>query len=200
MYLAVVQQQVVDVPSNSWIGQMSMAGVGIAILLLSALCIKGRKKKTTKEPVSMGPWSPLVTSIGTRLIEKPTARVINKWSGKDPEGGDSEGLDWKSLMTFTFGIFGMTAILSSTPSTLLSLVHWFQGLISSVGSLPLIEDFGAAGICIVLGFMALRSRDDDMKDLIYGALCGLVWPLGGGTWAEVTLNVGQWVPQVLQIS
>lgn len=195
MFLAVAQQQVVDVPETSWVGNMSMAGVGIVLLIISAWCIKGRERQKSKEVVPMGPWGPLVVAVGDRLIAEPTKRLFDKWSHRE----DSEGVDWKSFMTFSFGVFGMTAILSSAPGTVISVAHWFQNLILSVSGWPILSDVGAAGICFLLVVLAMRNRDDDMKDLFFGALCGFVWPLGGGVFAEMTFNVGHWIPQLLQI-
>lgn len=196
MILAAVQQQVVDVPSNSWVGHMSMAGVGITILFFSAWCIKGRKSKKTGDTVSMGPWGPLIVSIGDRVIAGPSERMLNKWAKRT----DMEGLDWKSFMTFVFGLFGMTAILSSAPGFILTTAQWFQGLLMTVADWPVLSDLGAAFLCFVLVLLAMRNRDDDMKDLAFGAACGFIWPLGGGWFAERTLDVGQWIPQILQIS
>lgn len=191
----IIQQQVVDVPQNSWVGRMSMAGVGIILLTFSALCIKGRKRRKSNEIVPMGPWGPLTVSIGDRLITGPSKRVLDKMSKRD----DSDGLDWKSLMTFGFGLFAMTALLSSAPGTVLDFAHWIQGLIISVSGWPVLADIGAAGICFVFAILAFMNRDDDMKDLVFGTACGFIFPLGGGSFSELTFYVGQWIPHLLQI-
>lgn len=193
--LAVVQQQMVEVPQSSWIGNMSMAGVGLALLGLSAWCIKGRKRRKSNEIVPMGPWGPLFVSFGDRLIERPTERLFNSWAKRD----DLEGVDWKSLMTWAFGAFATTAILSSQPGTVLSLMHWVQGLVEDASGWPILSDIGAAGLCFALLLAALRNRDDDMKDLMYGAISGLIFPLGGGWWAGVTFHIGHWIPQLLHL-
>lgn len=193
--LAVVQQQVLEVPKSSWVGYMSMAGVGLTLLLVSAWCIKGRKRKKSNEIVPMGPWGPLFVSFGDRLIERPTQRMFNKWANRD----DMDGLDWKSFMTWGFGMFATTAILSSQPGVVLSIMQWLQGLIEGASGWPLLSDFGAAGLCFVLVLLALRNRDDDMKDLAYGALSGLIFPMGGGKFTEITFYVGHWIPQLLHI-
>jgi hypothetical protein len=193
--LAVVQQQQVDVPETSWVGHMSMAGVGIILLVMSAWFIRGRKRRGSGEMVPMGPWGPLFVSLGDRLIGDTTKRLMDNLSKRN----DSEGLDWKSLMTFMFGLFGMTAILSSQPGAVLSLAQWVQDLILSLSGFPILADIGAAGLCFILVLLSLRNRDDDMKDLAYGAVCGLVFPLGGGTFSEITFNVGHWIPQLLHI-
>lgn len=193
--LAVVQQQVVSVPETSWVGTMSMAGVGIVLLGLSYLCIKGRKDAATGASVPIGPWGPLFGSIGDRLIGQSSARLYDKAFKRK----GSEGFDWRSAMTFVFGLFGMTAILSSQPGTVLSLAQWAQGLVLKIADWPIVSDLGAAGLCVFLGFLAMRNRGDDVKDLSYGALCGLIWPLGGGWAANITFHVGHWIPQILHI-
>lgn len=195
MFLAALQQQQIRVPENSWIGHMSMAGFGIILLAASAFCIKGRKRKGSGEVVPMGPWGPLIVSLGDRIITQPTKRLFDKLSGRT----DSEGLDWKSLMTWGFGAFSMTAILSSQPGTVLTLAHWVQDLLLKASGLPILQDIGAAGLCFIMLLLSLRNRDDDMKDLMYGAVSGFVFPLGGGIFAETTFNIGQWIPQLLQI-
>lgn len=188
MFLAVQQQQI-NIPENSWAGNMSMAGFGIILLVISFLCIKGNKKG-----VAMGPWGPMTNVVMTKLVTQPTKRIGDKWSG-----GSSEGLDWKSLMTFLIGMWAMTSILSSSPGSVLSLAEWFQGLILELADWPIISDIGAGGICLFLGFLALRNKDDDNADLIYGAACGFIFPLGGGSWADITFQIGNWIPQIMQL-
>lgn len=203
IYLALQQQQV-DIPENSWVGHTSMAGIGILLLVLSVMCIKGRKPKGadkgSKERVPMFLWGPVATALGDRLITQPTQRMFDKVAGvKEGQASVTEGLDWRSLMTWSIGTFSTTALLSSRPGDVLSVAEWFQGLVLSIADWPILSDLGAAGLCFVLLILAMRSRDDDMKDLMYGALCGLIWPLGGGWFAGVTFDIGNWIPQLLQI-
>lgn len=192
-HLAVVQQQVVSVPETSWIGNMSMAGVGLTLLGLSFLCIRGREVSGTREPIAL--WGPLFGSLGDRFIGAPSIRLYNSAFKRN----DCKGFDWRSAMTFSFGLFGMTAVLSSQAGTVLSLMQWAQEMVLKFANWPIISDLGAAGLCVFLGFLAMRNRGDDMKDLSYGALCGLIWPLGGGWAAGITFHVGHWIPQLLHL-
>jgi hypothetical protein len=188
VFLAIVQQQQIDVPENSWVGHTTMAGFGIVLLVLSFLCIKGNKKGA-----QMGPWGPLVGVLMNKAVTEPTKRVASKW------GGGSEGFDWRSLMTFLIGMWAVTSILSSSPGSVLSLAEWGQGIIMSLQGWPILEDIGAGGVCLVLIFLAMRNKGDDKADLIFGSVCGFFFPLGGGVFAEMTLQIGQWIPQVMQI-
>lgn len=202
-----VQQQVIEIPEGSWVGNISMAGFGFILLVLSVLCIRGRKKKGaakgSEERVPMFLWGPVTGAIMDRVVTEPSKRAMVKIvKGKDGTAADADefdGFDWRSLMTFLIGLWAMTSILSSTPGAMLSLAEWFQGLLLAIADWPFISDIGAAGICFFLLYLAMRSRDDDILDLTYGALCGLVFPLGGGTFAEITLYVGNWIPRVLQL-
>lgn len=187
MFLAFTQQQQIDVPENSWVGHTSMAGFGIILLTLAFLCIKGNKKS-----VQMGPWGPMFGVLMNKAITEPSKRVATKW------GGGSEGFDWRSLMTFLIGMWAMTSILSSSPGSVLSLAEWGQDLILRLRDWPILGDIGAGGLCFVLFFLAMRNKDDDKQDLIFGAVCGLLFPLGGGVFAQITLQIGQWVPQIMQ--
>ena len=189
MILAITQQQQIEVPEGSWAGNTTMAGFGIMLLILSFLCIKGNKKGQ-----QMFLWGGLVKALMTKAVAQPTARMMTKL-----HGGASEGLDWRSLMTFLVGMWGMTSIVSSTGGFVVDLVGWFQELIMTVGGWPVLADIGAGGICLFLGFLAMRNKDDDKQDLVFGALCGFFFPLGGGTFAEITLQIGNWIPQVMQI-
>lgn len=183
-----IQQQQINVPENSWAGHMSMAGFGIILLVISILCIKGNKKG-----VPMGPWGLMWGALMDKTVTKPTGRLMAK------HGGSGEGFDWKSLMTFLIGMWAMTSILSSSPGTVLSLVEWFQGLVLNLANWPILQDIGAGGICLFLGFLAMRNKDDDKADLIYGSVCGFFFPLGGGVFAEITLWIGNWIPQIMQL-
>ncbi|MFE0472474.1 hypothetical protein ACFW2V_12755 [Streptomyces sp. NPDC058947] len=188
MNLAIVQQQQLEVPETSWLGHTTMAGFGIVILVLSAWCIKGNKKG-----VAMGLWGPRFGFLMNKAITEPTKRMGTK------VGGGEEGFDWRSLMTFLIGMTGMTAILSSTGGFVVNLVGFFQGLVLKAADWPVIADLGAGGICLLMGFLAMRNKNDDMADLAYGAVCGFFFPLGGGMFAQLTMNVGHWIPQLMNI-
>jgi hypothetical protein len=188
VFLALTQQQQIDIPQNSWVGHTTMAGFGIILFVVSVMCIKGNKKG-----VKMGPWGPMFGVLMDKAVTQPTKRMATKW------GGGSEGFDWKSLITFLIGMWAMTSIVSSTGGFVLSLVDWFQGLVMTLSGWPVLSDIGAGGICLLMAFMAMRNKDDDKSDLIYGAVCGFFFPLGGGIFAEMTLQIGNWIPQVLQL-
>lgn len=188
MFLAVAQQQTIDVPENSWVGHTTMAGFGIILLVIAFMCIKGNKKG-----VPMGPWGPMFGALMNKAVTEPTKRMASKW------GGGSEGFDWKSLMTFLIGMWAMTSIVSSTGGFVVDLVDFFQGIVTTLGGWPVLSDIGAGGICLLLFFLAMRNKDDDKTDLVFGAICGFFFPLGGGIFAEITLRIGNWIPQVMNL-
>lgn len=188
MILALTQQQEIQVPENSWVGHTTMAGFGIILFIISVMCIKGNKKG-----IAMGPWGPMFGVLMNKAVTEPTKRMATKW------GGGSEGFDWKSLMTFLIGMWAMTSIVSSTGGFMLSLVDWFQGLVMMLSGWPVLSDIGAGGICLLMAFLAMRNKDDDKQDLVFGAVCGFFFPLGGGIFAEMTLQIGNWIPQILQL-
>lgn len=189
MNLALVQQQQIKVPETSWAGHTTMAGFGIALFVVAIWCIKGTKKKRT--PMFL--WGPVFGGLMDKFVTEPTKRVAARW------GGGTEGLDWRSLMTFLIGMFSMTAILSSTGGFVLTLADFFQGLVMKMSHWPIVADLGAGGICILMAAMAMRNRGDDKADLSYGALCGFFFPLGGGVFAQLTLQIGHWIPQILHV-
>lgn len=186
---AVQQQQTINIPQTSWVGVTTMAGFGFVLLIVSVMCIKGNKRG-----VPMGPWGPMFGALMGKVVTEPTKRMATKWGG----GGD--GFDWKSLMTFFVGMWAVTSILSSTPGTLLNLIGWFQNLVMGLSSWPILSDLGAGGICLLLFFLAMRNKDDDKADLVYGAVCGFFFPLGGGIFAQITFQIGHWIPQVMNVS
>lgn len=188
MFLAIAQQQQIEIPENSWIGHTTMAGFGIILFVISFLSIKGNKSGQ-----QMFLWGGLVKALMTKAVAQPTSRMMTKM-----HGGPSEGLDWRSLMTFFVGMWGMTSIVSSTGGFVISMVGWFQDLVMMLAEWPILSDVGAGGICFLLLILAIRNRDDDMKDLAFGAACGFFFPMGGGSWAELTLQIGNWIPQIMQ--
>lgn len=186
MILAITQQQQIEIPENSWVGHTTMAGFGLVLFMVSLWCIKGNK-----DGKKMGLWSPVVVGLMDKAVTEPTKRISAKWGG-------SEGFDWRSLITFLVGMWAMTSIVSSTGGFLVNLVGWFQNLFMALKDWPIISDLGAGGICLLMAFLAMRNKDDDKQDLIYGAVCGFFFPLGGGAWAELTLQIGNWIPQIMQ--
>lgn len=183
-----LQQQQIVIPETSWVGHTTMAGFGLVLLVVSFMCIKGNKKGTP-----MGPWGPMFGALMNKLVTEPTKRIAQKW------GGGSDGFDWKSLMTFLIGMWAVTSILSSTGGFVLDLAEWFQSLVLMLGDWPVLADIGAGGICFILVILAMRSKDDDKSDLAYGAICGFFFPLGGGSFAKITLWIGNWIPEVLNL-
>lgn len=187
-----LQQQQIQISETSWVGHTTMAGFGVILLVISFLSIKGRKRKDGSR-TGMFLWGPMFGALMNKLVTQPTQRMAQKW------GGGDEGLDWKSLMTFLVGMWAVTSILSSAPGTLLNLAEWFQSLITMMSGWPILADIGAGGLCFFLIFLAMRNKDDDKSDLAYGALCGLIFPLGGGSFAEITLAIGNWIPEVMNL-
>lgn len=183
-----LQQQQITIPETSWVGHTTMAGFGIILLIISVMCIKGNKKG-----VPMGPWGPMFGALMDKAVTKPTGRMAQKW------GGGGEGFDWKSLMTFLVGMWAVTSILSSTGGFVIDMADWFQSLVMTLSSWPILADLGAGGICLLLIFLAMRNKDDDKADLAYGAICGFFFPLGGGVFAEITLWIGNWIPEVMNL-
>ena len=197
MNLALVQQQRLEVPETSWLGHMSMAGFGIVLLVISVWSIRGRKIKSSGGgPATYGSpmllWGSTFGIVMDKLVGEPTKRLAQKWGG-------SEGFDWRSLMTFSVGMLAMTAILSSTGGFVLTLADLFQGLALKMADWPIVADVGAGGVCLLMGFLAMRNRGDDKADLTFGAICGFFFPLGGGLFAQITLQVGHWIPQIMHI-
>jgi hypothetical protein len=187
--IAAMQQQQISVPENSWVGHTTMAGFGIMLLVISVMCIKGNKKS-----IPMGPWGPMFGALMNKVVGEPTKRLFSKWGSSG-----SEGLDWKSLMTFFIGMWAMTSIVSSTGGTVLNLVNWFQDLVLKMSGWPVLSDIGAGGICILLFVLAMRNKDDSKQDLTFGAVCGFFFPLGGGAFASLTLQIGQWIPEIMRL-
>lgn len=187
-----VQQQQIQIPENSWAGHTTMAGFGIVLLVVSFMAIRGRKRADgSSQPMLL--WGPLVGSLMNKAVTQPSQRLMQKWDK------NYEGFDWKSLMTFLVGMWAVTSILSSSPGTVLSLAEWFQSLILKLSGWPILADIGAGGVCLLLGFLAMRKKDDDKADLIFGSVCGFFFPLGGGIFAQITFQVGNWIPSVMNL-
>lgn len=91
--------------------------------------------------------------------------------------------DWKSWMTFFVGFFCVTMILGSGDNIFRNFLRWVQSIFVRLGeTVSFIQVLGAGGIAIILFYLAISNKDDSAKDLNYGIVCAIFFPLAGG-WA-----------------
>lgn len=97
------------------------------------------------------------------------------------------------LALISFILFGWagTTLLLSGPGVLGDTTRWLQDQVSTAGEQSFLADAGAPGISLILLMLALSSKTNHWVDFLFGALAGIIWPLGGGPWLESSRGVGE---------
>lgn len=151
--------QQVTIEKGSWAGNFGAAGVGVLLFIGSRAMAKNK----------MLLWGP-------------------KFGGwVDTKLGDKK-FDWKSLMSFVFGFAGITALLGAT-GQIGSFVRWLQSMFTWLGGFSIFNELGMGVICAACVFMAMKKREDSIKDITWGGLCALAFPLGGGVFLEMSMKM-----------
>lgn len=158
-FAAAPEVQQVTIEKGSWAGNFGAAGVGFVLFIGSRVLAKN----------NMLLWGPRVgTWVDTKLGDKK--------------------FDWKSLMSFIFGFAGITALLGAS-GQIGSFVRWLQSMFTWLGGFNIFNELGMGVICFVCVFMAMKNRDDSIKDISWGGLCALAFPLGGGVFLEMSMKM-----------
>lgn len=97
--------------------------------------------------------------------------------------------DWKSLMSAVFGFLGVTAALGST-GMIQDFSQWMQSLFVWLGAVEVVNTFGMAAICVLIGLKVWLHKDDNIHDIIWGGIAAIAFPLGGGIWTATSLAAG----------
>lgn len=156
---------------------------------------------TTNIEVKEGGWLGNLSSAGLGAILLWFSYKFAKdnrvlWS-PGVTGKLNEKRDWTSLMSFLVGFICVTLILGSTDNLIRNGLVWLQQLIISVGSSEKVAFIGAPGICLILLLLALWKKGDSPFDIRMGSACGLLFPLGGGGWAQFSLVIGGFLANAL---
>jgi hypothetical protein len=115
----------------------------------------------------------------------------NKLRKKDRGEGKIKW-DWLSIISFVIGFWGVTSLLGASGLSGV-LIDWAQGIILWFKRTAVGAAIGAAGICAILTFVAIRQavkrEDDAIHDIAWGAGLAITYPLGGGPflWVSTTM-------------
>lgn len=108
--------------------------------------------------------------------------------------------DWKSIMSFLFGFWGVTSLIGSSGIGGV-VTGWLQGIVTWFGGTGIGAAVGAAGVCFVLTLIALRqalkNKDDSVADIKWGAGLAIVYPLGGGPFLWISATVANALVELL---
>lgn len=97
--------------------------------------------------------------------------------------------DWKSPMSLLFGFFGVTAILGST-SVFGDFIRWLQSVITGLGDIAIFASIGMGAFCFISLIMVFRDSEDPIQDMKWGYGLAIMFPLGGGMFAEASIQAG----------
>jgi hypothetical protein len=94
--------------------------------------------------------------------------------------------DGFSLMSCALGFFGVTAILGST-GKIADFTHWLQEMVLNIQSIGFISTVGMGVVCLIVGIKVFAAKNDPVPDIYWGGALALIFPLGGGMWAETSV-------------
>ena len=157
----------INVDTGGVFGNTTAAGVGIL--------------------VSYGCW---------RLAQRPGKglwgeRIQAKFDEKvKTESGERDRFDWSSLLSFCIGFVCLSLVLGFSDNPLRQLFQTIQGWIANLGNVDIFQFLGMGGICGIVAFKAFADKKDVTKDMRRGAICALLFPLGGGVFSTICLWVG----------
>lgn len=91
--------------------------------------------------------------------------------------------DWKSLLSFLLGFWGITALFGSTGPVADFVVENLTNLFSFWGRTEIGASIGMGTVCFFVFLYtvakALKEKDDNISDIKMGGLCAAVFPFGG---------------------
>lgn len=108
--------------------------------------------------------------------------------------------DWKSIMSFTFGFWGVTSLIGSSGIGG-TVTGWAQGVVMWFGATAIGSSIGAAGLCVIATVIALKQalkeKDDSVKDIKWGAGLAILYPLGGGPFLWISSSMANALVELL---
>lgn len=115
-----------------------------------------------------------------KVLWKQGGLIDNLWKGK---------VDTLSIFSFIIGFLCVTMILGAPDNPARTVIEWGQSFVMMLGENSFFAMFGAGGLCIVLFLLAYAKDNDCPKDIIWGSLCAIVFPLGGGMFTQFSLVI-----------
>ena len=108
--------------------------------------------------------------------------------------------DWKSILSFTFGFWGVTSLIGSSGLGG-TVTGWVTSIVMWFGATAVGKTIGAAGLCVIATFVALKQalkeKDDSVKDIKWGAGLAILYPLGGGPFLWVSSTMANALVELL---
>lgn len=131
------------------------------------------------------------------MARKDGGRWIWNSESKTGQYLGSKDFDWISLISWACGFLGVSALLMD-PSPIGSFLRWVQGLIVTAGESSWLAAFGAGFFCFMCFVMAMCNRDDSMKDMRYGYIAAILFPLGGGIFGFLSDSAAEIMTNILE--
>jgi len=116
-------------------------------------------------------------------------KLLWKQGGKLHVIGQEKGWDFLSILSFLIGFLAITMVLGAPDNPARTAIEWLQALFTKAGENSILAMFGAGGICGFLALLAYAKDNDCPKDMFWGGLCAIVFPLGGGGFATFSLFI-----------
>lgn len=145
--------------------------------------------------VDQGGWLGNISAAGVGAVLLWGSNRLMK-ANKGPWGPFLESklsnvkFDWKSTMSFIIGFMGVTLLLGSGDNWLRNALTWIQSLLTGLGNIDLFAAFGMAAFCVVAVIKIYADANDPEKDMRWGMVCAVLFPLGGGIFAQASLYTG----------
>lgn len=116
-------------------------------------------------------------------------KLIWKPGGKVSTWGKDKGIDVLSIISFVIGFLAITMVLGAPDNPARTVIEWSQALFTRISENSILAMFGAGGICLGLGLLAYAKDTDCPKDMFWGGLCAVIFPLGGGMFSTISLTM-----------
>ncbi|MFB7858759.1 hypothetical protein [Rhodococcus qingshengii] len=179
------QNAEVHVSKDSWYGDIGASGLGILIIFFTWYINRSGNKKVNVR-VKPGAW--LAGKIDT-IFERREARAKEKAAERGEEYREPFPIDWRSTLCALAGFFGITALLGSD-SWASDRIVWVQEWAAGWESVGFFSSIGMGGICFIACFFTIRAiygdKYDGQKDLMWGGVLAILFPLAGGTFLSIS--------------
>lgn len=154
----------------------------------------------TQVQVSQGSWLGNVGAGGLGVgILVGSIMLAKREKGpfsNNMKGRMTKKFDGFSLMCCALGFFGTTAILGST-GMIADFTHWMQDMVLNIQHIGFISTVGMGIVCLIVACKVFASANDPVPDIYWGGALALIFPLGGGVWAETSVWAANMLVQVM---
>lgn len=104
--------------------------------------------------------------------------------------------DARSLISCLLGFAGVTALLGAS-GMISDLVRWMQGVFLWLGEIEMFASLGMACFTFFAVFKVLGDENDPDRDIVWGGVLALMFPLAGGMFASSSVAVANAMTQLV---